>query len=76
VTRDQLSSPTNDAIARLRSEAARARVSHQQFPKEARAVAASSSLEYWQSKARTFLFRSKRAATLADLLEILRGVER
>ncbi len=70
-TRD-LSAPRPVVIARLRKLAQKQRDLHHRWVKSSdyKPFVKSTSDDYWSSRARMHLFRSKRALALADLLEI------
>ncbi len=70
LSRESLNSPTPDVIVSLRCVAEAARKAHRLYPEAERHKAATSSQEVeWEARARTQLFRAKRAVTLAKLLE-------
>lgn len=61
--------PRQEVIELLRKESDRSKKLHQQFPHAAK-IKADSGHKNWASIARTYLYRSKRCGTLADLLVI------
>lgn len=70
---DDLRFPTPEASARLRADAERHRRRHHRYGKirKVRAISA----DAWVDRAETDLFRSKRAAALAEALETLTALE-
>ena len=79
LTPAELRAPTPATLSRLRAEARRARAHHARFARSTdhkREVADALSEDGgWELRARSPLFRSKRAALLADLLDARRSVE-
>jgi hypothetical protein len=77
LTKAQLTRPDMRAIARLRSLAASERKLHQLFPSahQHKVATKPGTRVNWKSQAHTHLFRSKRAAALADLLEARRNLQ-
>jgi hypothetical protein len=79
IQRKLLKSPTEETIARLMEDAARAAETHRRFPGAADHKSDINSNESgsvdWEKQATTPLFRSKRAKTLAMLLGIRRRLE-
>lgn len=71
VARRDLRQPTSEVITRLREESKAARTTHRLYAGSGRHKKATSDAEKtdWQAQAKTHLFRSKRAAMLAELLE-------
>jgi hypothetical protein len=67
--------PTEDAIRRLQDEAVRCAKLHQQFPDAGKHKRAGDADPNWLEEAKTNLFRSKRAKTLAILLGIKRAIQ-
>ena len=65
---DELTSPTGEAVARLRADAERHRRRHHRYGRirQVRRIPA----DAWVERAETDLFRSKRSATLAEAFEI------
>jgi len=77
VTQEEIDSPTQEAINRLRTAAKEARRVHRLYAHVGKHKASSPPAgevnnAHWRHQAKTYLFRSKRAATLADLLEARR----
>jgi hypothetical protein len=74
VSEAEIGDPDKAVIARLRREAATARSAHRLYPDLRQHKAARPGREEvdWVAQAQTQLFRSKRAAALADLLEARR----
>jgi hypothetical protein len=72
ITRKELSKPSNDAIARLEVEGSETKLAHQRYPKSIAYKIEPALLARidWKDYAQSFLFRSKRATTLARLLRI------
>ncbi len=78
--RKDLTSPTAALVERLRAFAETERARHRRYPahqqhKQA-GSASSDRAEDWKGQATTHLFRSKRAAALAELLEARRRLQR
>lgn len=69
LVRADLGAPSSPVIERLLKIATEAQQQHQLYPKSAEHKASAKSDAAWQEKARTCLFRYKRAITLASLLE-------
>ncbi|MFQ5473657.1 MAG: Druantia anti-phage system protein DruA, partial [Dehalococcoidia bacterium] len=72
LTPQQLRKPSAEVIARLIAEGGEQRALHHRFAKSQnhkRAAPAVERASHWQGKARTHLFRSKRALALADYLQ-------
>lgn len=69
VTRQEIRKPSALTIESLREEAASARADHYRYSRQSD-LKWSSSDASWESRARTDLFRSRRAGLLSDLLEI------
>ncbi|MCG8092880.1 MAG: DUF4338 domain-containing protein [Candidatus Thiodiazotropha endolucinida] len=61
--------PRQAIIEALRKESDRARERHRKFPHAAK-MKADSNKKDWESYARTYLYRSKRCGSLADLLQV------
>lgn len=79
VDRRELRKPTDEVIARLLKEAARAAEAHRLYPSAADHKSNSNGngtvLPDWEKQAQTQLFRSKRAKTIATLLGIRRNFQ-
>jgi len=80
VSRAEIDAPTLDAIARLRAFAKEERRVHRLYPdrgqhKKAQLAEETGDSVNWRRQAATHLFRSKRAASLADLLDARRKLE-
>lgn len=70
IRRRDLRQPTEEAIAKLKALAATERKVHQLYPEQRQHKAAGRrQVAIWTRQAQTHLFRSKRAAALADLLK-------
>ncbi|CAA9299527.1 MAG: hypothetical protein AVDCRST_MAG68-554 [uncultured Gemmatimonadetes bacterium] len=75
VTDEEISRPTTEAVDRLRTFAREARQHHRLFPqKEDHSRHGGETLEECETRARTHLFRFKRASALADLLSVRRDL--
>ena len=66
--RADLTTPTTEVLDRLKALALSERAEHRLYPQREQHKRAASSHKQWTSKARTHLFRSKRASGLAELL--------
>ena len=68
--------PTTDAIAKLRSESHRSRQEHQRFqnPTTSKLALDPDNPDEYRERAESYLFRSKRASILADLLQARRAL--
>jgi hypothetical protein len=77
IARRDLAQPTQETIAKLRAFATEERRLHQLYPaaRQHKEVGRTSSDTQWRRESRTHLFRSKRAAALADLLETRRALQ-
>jgi hypothetical protein len=79
VENQELRKPTEDAIARLLKEAARAAEAHRLYPAAAdhksHTHGNGTGDPYWEKQAQTQLFRGKRAKTIAMLLGIQRNLQ-
>lgn len=70
ILRRELRRPTNEAVAKLKILAAKERKVHHLYPEQRQHKAAGGKrAALWSRQAQTHLFRSKRAAALADLLK-------
>ena len=74
ITRWRISHPTHDDVQRLREYAKRQKKRHQRYSHKSdfqqRKGDDTSKASHWVKQARTPLFRSKRAQSLADLLDV------
>lgn len=66
--RADITTPTVTAVDRLKELASSERAAHRLYPQRQQHKRPATSHKQWVSKARTHLFRSKRASGLADLL--------
>lgn len=68
--------PSDDAIAKLRTEAKSRRRDHNRFARRSdfKSVAGEADESVWQARAESDLFRSKRCIALADLLQARRAL--
>jgi hypothetical protein len=68
--------PTTDAVDKLRIEAQRSRIEHQRFQNrtQSKVTLNAANLDEVRDRARHYLFRSKRAAAVADVLEARRAL--
>ena len=76
IRRSEINRPTDDCIEGLRAEARRARAAHLKYPnKQVHKTPKSGGHDReWKERAETNLFRSKRAATLADMLVVRKAL--
>jgi len=74
ITRSDIRVPTDKAIMRLRREAQRAWDRHRLYPNAAehKAPTRQDDHRFWETQAKSHLFRAKRTETLAELLRIRR----
>lgn len=71
ITKADLTKPSPETIQRLRRIAAAARDTHRLYRQEEKhkGVTAAKGVRHWRQQAQTHLFRSKRAATVAQILQ-------
>jgi hypothetical protein len=69
ITRKQMNNPTKEIIAKLRKLSAEFKDKHIDNPQKSKFTADNDSMN-WSERAETYLFKSKRATLLAELLNI------